>query len=313
MSFQGSLKELPLPDIIQLVSVSGKTGKFTLTREGGEGVIFLLNGQISHARSGELTGDEAIYALAIWNEGEFVFTPGEEGTEKTISRSNTNLLMEAARRVDEWKVLSKKIPSIDLVPALLVRQNRHEQISLTPQEWMLVTKIDGVRSIAEIGKSLEISSFDVAKTLYGMITSELVELKQKAPRAQPAAAAAVPSPPTPPPSAPPMPRPQPAAPASKPETEARPKAPAMQDAEVDALVDLAGRIRAVADRHIGAAGAKSIEKQYAAAVEAIRGGSGPTAVREMIREIEKTASLLRGATVAEALRGDVANVLRATS
>lgn len=312
MSFQGSLKELPLPDIIQLVSVSGKTGKFTLTREGEEGVIFLLNGQISHARSGELTGDEAIYALAIWNEGEFIFTPGEEGSEKTISRSNTNLLMEAARRADEWKVLSKKIPSIELVPALLVRQNRHEQITLTPQEWMLVTKIDGSRSIADIGKALEISSFDIAKALYGMITSELVELKQKAPRAQAAPAATA----TPPPPAPPAavrPRPQATAPSPKPEPEAQPKAPPMQDAEVDALVDLAGRIRAVADQHIGAAGAKSVEKQYAAAIEAIRGGSGPTAVREMIREVEKTASLLRGATVAEALRGDVANVLRATS
>ena len=315
MSFQGSLKELPLPDIIQLVSVSGKTGKFTLTREGEEGVIFLLNGQISHARSGELTGDEAIYALAIWNEGEFVFTPGEEGTEKTISRSNTNLLMEAARRADEWKVLSKKVPSVELVPTLLARQNRHEQITLTPQEWILVTKIDGSRTIAEIGKALEISSFDIAKSLYGMITSELVELKPRSPKPQPAAAPtaaprAAATQPAPPAAAPPRP---PATPAPKAEPEPQPKAPAMQDAEVEALVDLAGRIRAVADQHIGAAGAKSVEKQYAAAVEAIRGGSGPTAVREMIREIEKTASLLRGATVAEALRGDVANVLRATS
>jgi hypothetical protein len=301
MSFQGSLKELPLPDIIQLVSVSGKTGKFTLTREGEEGVIFLLNGQISHARSGELTGDEAIYALAIWNEGEFIFTPGEEGREKTISRSNTNLLMEAARRVDEWKVLSKKIPSIELVPALVGRKNRNEQITLTPQEWMLLTKIDGSRSIAEIGKALEISSFDVAKTLYGMITAELVELKKKALRHESAAPAAT----APPPPASP--------PATKPQPEAKPNPAPIQDAEVEALVDLAGRIRAVADRHIGAAGAKSVEKQYAVAVEAIRGGSGPAAVREMIREIEKTASLLRGATVAEALRGDVANVLRATS
>ena len=44
MAFQGSLKELPLPDIIQLVSVSGKTGKFTLSREGDRGFIYLKNG-----------------------------------------------------------------------------------------------------------------------------------------------------------------------------------------------------------------------------------------------------------------------------
>ena len=179
MAFQGSLKELPLPDIIQLVSVSGKTGKFTLTRDADRGFIFLKGGQMVHASVGELIGEEAIYSLAIWNSGEFQFTPGEEPDRQTIAKSNTNLLMEAARRLDEWRVLSKKISSIDLVPELMTRENRHEQITLNPQEWMLITKIDGHRSITDIGKTLNISSFDVAKILYGMVTGELVQLKKK--------------------------------------------------------------------------------------------------------------------------------------
>jgi len=179
MAFQGSLKELPLPDIIQLVSVSGKTGKFTLTRDQERGHIFLKNGQMVDAAIGDLTGEEAIYALAIWNSGEFQFTPGDEPDRQTITKSNTNLLMEAARRLDEWRVLSKKVPSVELVPELMMRENRHEQITLNPHEWMLITKIDGLRSIAEIGRILNMSSFDVAKILYGMITSELVHLKKK--------------------------------------------------------------------------------------------------------------------------------------
>ncbi|MHB0969320.1 MAG: DUF4388 domain-containing protein [Thermoanaerobaculia bacterium] len=179
MAFQGSLKELPLPDIIQLVSVSQKTGKFTLSHEGEHGFIFLKNGQMVHAAVGDLTGEEAIYALAIWNQGDFQFTPGEEPTSQTIAKSNTNLLMEAARRSDEWRVLSKKIPGVDMVPELLARENRHEQVTLNPQEWLLVTRIDGKRSIADIGRVIGISSFEVAKILYGMITSELVILKKK--------------------------------------------------------------------------------------------------------------------------------------
>src|SRR5436190_17327042 len=182
MAFQGSLKELPLPDIIQLVSVSGKTGKFTLTRDNDRGYIFLKNGQMVHATVGELIGEEAIYSLAIWNQGDFQFDPGEEADRQTITKSNTNLLMEAARRLDEWRVLSKKVPSVEYVPELLTRENRHEQITLNPQEWMIVTRIDGKRSIVDIGKALNISSFDVAKILYGMITSELVALKKKSER-----------------------------------------------------------------------------------------------------------------------------------
>jgi hypothetical protein len=265
MAFQGSLKELPLPDIIQLVSVSGKTGKFTLTRELDRGFIFLKNGQMVHALVGELIGEEAIYSLAIWNQGEFQFSPGEEPERQTITKSNTNLLMEAARRLDEWRVLSKKIPSVDHVPELQVRENRHEQITINPQEWMLITKIDSHRSIADIGKTLNMSSFDVAKILYGMITAELVVLKKKLSRGA-------------------------------------------SDEENGELVDLAGRIRAVAEEYIGDSAHKTIEKHFLHALDGIMNGDGETAVDAMVSELEKAASLLRGLAVTERLRSRISEL-----
>src|SRR4029079_2464592 len=137
---------------------------------------YLKNGQMVHATVADLIGEEAIYSLAIWNQGEFPVSPGEETDRAAITECSTNLLMEAARRLDEWRVLSKKIPSVDFVPELMMRENRHEQITLNPHEWMLITRINGQRSIAEIGKALNMSSFDVAKILYGMITGELVQL-----------------------------------------------------------------------------------------------------------------------------------------
>jgi hypothetical protein len=261
MAFQGSLKELPLPDIIQLVSVSGKTGKFTLSRDGERGFIFLKNGQMVHAQVADLVGEEAIYALAIWNQGEFQFSPAEEPDRQTITKSNTNLLMEAARRLDEWRVLSKKIPSVEAVPELLVRESRHEQITLNPQEWMLITKIDGHRSIADIGKTLAISSFDVAKILYGMVTSELVQLKKKVDRGS--------------------------------------------DEENGELVDLAARIRSIAEEYIGDSAHKTIEKHFLHALDGIMSGHGEIAVETMVQEFEKTASLLRGLAVTEQLRSRI--------
>jgi len=269
MAFQGSLKELPLPDIIQLVSVSGKTGKFTLTRDPDRGFIFLKNGQMVHATVSDLIGEEAIYALAIWNQGEFQFSPGEEPDRQTITKSNTNLLMEAARRLDEWRVLSKKIPSVDHVPELLARENRHEQVTLNPHEWMLITRIDGHRSIVEIGRTLNISSFDVAKILYGMITGELVQLKKKIERDH--------------------------------------------DRQNGELVDLAARIRAVAEEFIGDSAHKTIEKHFLHALDGIMNGNGDRAVETMVLEFEKTASLLRGLSVTEKLRSRIAEVRQMAS
>lgn len=177
MAFQGALKELPLPDIIQLVSVSGKTGMFVLESGGSRGQIYLQEGQIVHARSGDLVGEEAVYELAIWQEGDFVFTPGEEAPEKTIQKSNTNLLMEAARRIDEWQVLSKKIPSTRMVP-VFTDQATTTSVSLTPQEWSLICKIDERRSIEEIALALGTSPFEICKLVYGLLTSGLVSLRE---------------------------------------------------------------------------------------------------------------------------------------
>jgi hypothetical protein len=269
MAFQGSLKELPLPDIIQLVSVSGKTGKFTLTRDADRGFIYLKNGQMVHATVGELIGEEAIYALAIWNHGDFQFSPSEEPDRQTITKSNTNLLMEAARRLDEWRVLSKKIPSVEYVPELHGRENRHEQVTLNPQEWMLITKIDGHRSIADIGRTLNMSSFDVAKIMYGMITGELVHLKKKFERGHD---------------------------------------PANRE-----LVDLASRIRAVAEEFIGDSAHKTIEKHFLLALDSIMNGQGYEAVDVMVQEFEKTSSLLRGLGVTEKLRSRINEVRQLAS
>ena len=190
MAFQGSLSELHLPDIIQLVSVSGKTGVFHLQDGALRGQIFLNDGKIIHAQIDDTVGEEAVYALAIWRQGEFRFEPGTDTEARTITKSNTNLLMESARRLDEWRVLSKKIPSTDLVPEFVVQENREGQINLNTSEWLILSKIDGNRSVKAIAGASGLSVFDAAKMLYGLIATGLIRLKEPMAAAIPAPAAA---------------------------------------------------------------------------------------------------------------------------
>src|SRR5512139_981732 len=178
MAFQGSLAELHLPDIIQLVSVSGKTGVFHLTDGAHRGDIWLHEGRIVHAETEDLTGEEAVYALAIWRTGEFRFEAGIAAPRQTIQKSNTNLLMEAARRLDEWRVLSRKIPSVELVPEFIVLENREGQINLNTMEWLLLSKIDGQRTVRQIATTAGMGVFDAAKLLYGLVAANLIRLKE---------------------------------------------------------------------------------------------------------------------------------------
>ena len=266
MSFQGSIQELPVPDIIQLVSVSSKTGMFTLMRGAERGYIYLKSGQMVHARVGELTGEEAIYALAIWNSGDFQFTPNEEADSATIEKSNTSLLMEAARRMDEWKVLSRKIPGIDHVPAFVAR-DVPEPVTLSPVEWNLVIRIDGRKTLSEIARAMGTSSFDTAKVVYGLITSGLVEMRSKAP-ARPLAAAGP--------------------------TAAAPSNPALLGDEKKILMILCTRVKQEAEIAIGESNLPGIERPYKQALAEIDRGRGVEAVRDLIRETEKTISSIRG-------------------
>lgn len=261
MALQGSLSELSLPDVIQLVSVSGKTGAFHLDRDGEEGSIYLKDGQIVDATVGNLRGEHAVYEMAIWSQGEFSFSPGELAETVTIRRSNANLMMEAARRLDEWRVLSRKIPSLDLVPYFPARGSAQDQVTLSPQEWILVTRVDGKRSIEEIATLLRWAAFDVSKLLFGLITSGLVALHRPGETGgEGNRLDAGPSPLT--------------------------------------LLGLAEKIRTTAAEVVGPGGDRTIQKQYLAARTSIERGEGLAAIRSMVEQHSKAISLLKGADVA---------------
>jgi hypothetical protein len=260
MALQGSLTELSLPDVIQLVSVSGKTGAFNLNRDGEIGKIFLKEGQIVDAAVGTLRGEHAVYEMAIWSQGDFSFNPGEETDQTTVHKSNANLMMEAARRLDEWRVLSRKIPSLDLIPFFPPRERGLDQVTLSPHEWILVTRVDGKRSIEEIAAILQWSAFDVSKLLFGMITSGLVALRSPEDGKGESRLDGPPSPVT--------------------------------------LLGLAEKIRTVAIEVVGPGGERTIQKQYAGARTLIERGEGMAAIRSMVEQHSKAISLLKGADVA---------------
>ncbi len=278
MAFQGSLKELPLADIVQLVAVSGKTGVFNLTRGGERGNVYIQSGQISHARVGDLEGEDAVYALALWSEGEFQFSPGVEPELRTITKTHTSLLMEAARRGDEWKILSKKIPTTDAIPSLHCRPDLSESVTLTPQEWFVVTRVDGRRSIDEISRVAKMSSFDVAKTLYGLVTAELVEIGKTAPKSlQPSIPFATGE-------------------ASIPTVSTHSgvfNAVARGD-EKRSLQILCTKVKQEAEGAALSPGDPGIDRLYRVALVEIDKGRGLEVVRELIKMLEQTVANLRG-------------------
>jgi hypothetical protein len=98
----GSLERVPALEVLQGFGFHEKSGTLhVLTPEGVEGIVSLTDGRPVHARFGELTGDEAVLAMALLRRGQFRVLSAAEPGPQSIRASLTELLLEANRRLDE--------------------------------------------------------------------------------------------------------------------------------------------------------------------------------------------------------------------
>ncbi len=99
--FTGKLDQFDLVDIIQMCCIGKKTGSLQVARGEGRGVLYLRNGQIIHAVTGEFEAAEAAYEIIGWSAGQFSFDDGVQPEEATIDTGWEHLVMEGVRRRDE--------------------------------------------------------------------------------------------------------------------------------------------------------------------------------------------------------------------
>lgn len=227
---QGSMREAPLPDIIQLVSQGGKSGCFHVTEDPKRANIYLRDGRIVHAVSNDAEGLEAVYEVALWLDGRYHFEEGASDVPVSITKSNATVLMEMHRRMDEWRVINQKIGSLDLHPAstLLPGETPH---GVNPREAKLLSLITGFYTVSELAEVLQKPVLTVAKDLYGLVMAGHVILKGVRSGRKPDLPADMappeppPGPPAPPPAALPPAPPEVIAPVSAPFIPAPPPPP----------------------------------------------------------------------------------------
>lgn len=203
MAIEGPLHELGLPDVFQLLDFGRKTGVLRVTSEdpADEAVICFHQGHIVQAlvrtkppipydRS-ELTPREiarrlrneieyVVFRTMEWREGYFTFEERPVPIEPEFAGGGVpteSLLMESARRIDEWSRITDKIPNLDAIPALGSSQGDDEsQLHLLPHEWEVLALVDGRADLRGIARALGRQEFDAAKVIYGLVSTGVVEI-----------------------------------------------------------------------------------------------------------------------------------------
>jgi tetratricopeptide (TPR) repeat protein len=120
--------------------------------------------------------EEAVYHLFTWTSGTFNFEAGvrPEYQDFLVDINPESLLLEGARRVDEWSLIEKKIPSFDLIFAVDRTPEEDSEVSLAADQERILPLIDGKRDVNAIVEDSGLMEFEVGKALYGLITAGYV-------------------------------------------------------------------------------------------------------------------------------------------
>jgi tetratricopeptide (TPR) repeat protein len=128
--------------------------------------------------------EEAVFELLRWSEGYFRFEEGaayHAAVEAPIRFPTEALLMEAARRIDEWSRIGSKVSHLRLVPRLPAPDVQNsDPLDLVPFEWEVLAAVDGARDLHSLAEVLGRSEFEVARTVYGLTAAGIVELADPA-------------------------------------------------------------------------------------------------------------------------------------
>ncbi len=99
--FEGILKNIQLPDLIQMCCLSNINMAIRVTKDSQQGVIYIQDCSITHAECSNSVGENAFYEILAWESGGFETMKIDAPPEATIEKNWQFLLMEAARLIDE--------------------------------------------------------------------------------------------------------------------------------------------------------------------------------------------------------------------
>jgi hypothetical protein len=120
-----------------------------------------------------------VYPLFTCSEGTFHFESNvlPFGDRITIPMDLENVIMEGSRRLQESEQLQEIFPNLDVALRFGERPGaRLRDISLSVEEWRVVSFINPRNTVRQIAQHNNMSDFQIRKIVYGLLQAGLVEL-----------------------------------------------------------------------------------------------------------------------------------------
>jgi DNA-binding response OmpR family regulator len=170
---EGSLSQLPLPDVLQMLGNNCRSGRLVVSAERARAEIVFQDGVVVDATSNGAIGEKGFLRALSIREGRFVFQPGDAGPERRVERPLTELLLDGLLAVDELAALAEMLPARD---ALLERASGGEGAGellevVDPAADELRSLLDAPRRFDELMDAVPRSDLEIARTVLGMLAA----------------------------------------------------------------------------------------------------------------------------------------------
>jgi len=164
--FVSDISDVPLVDLLRAIAAHQKSGVAVISADGGvRGEIFFRQGNVVDAEVGRLSGREAIYRLFCWSVGRLEVEWKSIRRKDTIEMRPQDLLMEALRRVDEWRRLLAGLPPLDTIFEVDYRMLAERLADIPDEVNRILRLFDGVRTFLQVIDDCGLPDLDAAASI----------------------------------------------------------------------------------------------------------------------------------------------------
>jgi len=167
-------------DALGFLCQQKRTGGLLIRAEGKEGEIFIQEGRITHAQFGPFVGLKALLFILTWGTGIYNFTPQQTSGQTTIEMETAKILSLLAQQTEEWNRITQD-QALNLDTILHLQPQDSGTVRLAKDEWDILARIDGRKSLEDISYEMDLPPLDVVKAIQRFSKAGLIGIGHRRP------------------------------------------------------------------------------------------------------------------------------------
>ena len=179
MKFSGRLADFSLPDVLRILVHSQKSGYLALLFKNNESRIYVSHGQLYHAESEGLQGEQAIFNLMSFDSAaEFEFHETDILPAQTLDSELDVLLQNGIAYLEDWRRLARQYPLLSMHSLIRLPETAPSLENLAPasQDLLHLVQQHSPLRLSQLAALSALPLSVLAETLVALEQAGLVQL-----------------------------------------------------------------------------------------------------------------------------------------